>query len=80
MVHNKAHGLKGGNSVNAATPRDKVTWRQWRERGQGLVEYALILVAIAIVIMVVLAYIGQVVFQNLYSKIGSGMQAAGGGP
>jgi Flp pilus assembly pilin Flp len=42
------------------------------------VEYALILVTIAIVIIAILTYIGQVVFNNMYSKITSGMGAAGG--
>lgn len=52
---------------------------RWRLRGQGLVEYALIMVMIAIVILVILAYVGNVVFVNLYSKIGSNMVSAGGG-
>jgi Flp pilus assembly pilin Flp len=49
-----------------------------RKNGQGLVEYALILSAIAILLIVILSWLGQVVFSNLYSKIGSGMQQAGG--
>ncbi|HET9495521.1 MAG TPA: Flp family type IVb pilin [Chloroflexia bacterium] len=42
-------------------------------------EYALILALIAIVIILILTWLGQVVFIDLYSKIGSGMQQAGGG-
>ena len=49
-----------------------------RRRGQGLVEYALILVTVAIVIIAILTYLGQVVFNQMYSKITSGMGAAGG--
>jgi Flp pilus assembly pilin Flp len=66
--------LKGGNNVSAAKPL-KIDWRQWRERGQGLVEYAMILAMIAIVILAILTYLGTVVQVNLYSKIGSGMGA-----
>ena len=58
--------------MSAAKPR-KINWRQWRERGQGLVEYAMILALIAIVILAILTYVGTVVQVNLYSKIGSGM-------
>lgn len=65
--------------MNAATPRKKVDLREWRLRGQGLVEYAMIIVMIAIVILAVLTFVGQVVFVNLYSKIGSSMVSAGGG-
>lgn len=65
--------------MNAATPRNKLDLRQWRLCGQGLVEYAMIMVMIAIVILVILAYVGNVVFINLYSKIGSSMVSAGGG-
>jgi len=36
------------------------------------VEYALILVMIAIVIILILTFIGQVVTTNMYSKINSG--------
>jgi Flp pilus assembly pilin Flp len=50
-----------------------------KEHGQGLVEYALILALVAIVIILILTWLGQVVFTDLYSKIGSGMQKAGGG-
>jgi pilus assembly protein Flp/PilA len=60
--------------VSAARPR-KIDWRQWRERGQGLVEYAMILAMVAIVIIAILTYLGTVVQVSLYSKIGSGMDA-----
>jgi pilus assembly protein Flp/PilA len=42
------------------------------ERGQGLVEYALILVLVAIVVIVILALLGPAVgqiFSNLISQI-----------
>jgi pilus assembly protein Flp/PilA len=60
--------------VSATKPR-KVNWRRWRERGQGLVEYAMILAMVAIVIIAILTYLGTVVQVSLYSKIGSGMEA-----
>jgi Flp pilus assembly pilin Flp len=44
-----------------------------RDRGQGLVEYAMILAMVVIVIIAILTYVGQVVFVNMYSKIGSSM-------
>lgn len=61
--------------VSANKPRDKTHTRLkrlLRAKGQGLVEYALILVMVAIVILAILTFIGQQVFVNLYSKIGSG--------
>jgi pilus assembly protein Flp/PilA len=61
--------------VSANKPRDKSHTRLkklLRAKGQGLVEYALILVMIAIVIIAILTFIGQQVFNNLYSKISSG--------
>ena len=60
--------------MSAARPQ-KINWRQWRERGQGLVEYALILALVAIVILAVLTYLGTVVQVNMYSKISSSMEA-----
>jgi Flp pilus assembly pilin Flp len=44
-----------------------------RERGQGLVEYALILAMIVIIVIIMLKFLGDVVFINYYSKIGSSM-------
>jgi pilus assembly protein Flp/PilA len=61
---------------NTNKPRDKTSTkltRLLRTKGQGLVEYALILVMVAIVIIAILTFIGQQVFVNLYSKITSGM-------
>jgi pilus assembly protein Flp/PilA len=61
---------------NTSKPRDKTSTRLTRllrTKGQGLVEYALILVMVAIVIIAILTFIGQQVFVNLYSKITSGM-------
>ncbi|MEJ5223069.1 MAG: Flp family type IVb pilin [Anaerolineales bacterium] len=43
-----------------------------RERGQGLVEYALILVLVAVVIIAVLAVMGPVI-GNMFSKVNSGL-------
>ncbi|MBN1186864.1 MAG: Flp family type IVb pilin [Bacteroidales bacterium] len=46
-----------------------------REEGQGLVEYALILVLIAIVVIVILGLLGDEV-QSVFSTIVSGLGAA----
>ncbi len=43
-----------------------------REEGQGLVEYALILVLIAIIVIVILRTLGQKV-SNTFSQISSGL-------
>lgn len=54
---------------------------QLHEEGQGLVEYALILVLVAVVVIVVLALLGPAI-GNIFSNIVSGMghvDAAGGG-
>lgn len=65
--------------MGAIKPRTRDRWRaKLRQQGQGLVEYALILVTVAIVIIAILTYIGQVVFSNMYSKITSGMGSTGG--
>jgi Flp pilus assembly pilin Flp len=65
-------GLKGGNEVNVAKPDGRRVRRWWRVHGQGLVEYAMIMVMIAIVIILILTFIGQVVAGSMYSKISSG--------
>ena len=46
-----------------------------REEGQGLVEYALILVLIAIVVIVVLTLLGTTV-STVFSRITSGLNTA----
>ena len=43
-----------------------------RERGQGLVEYGLILLLVALVVIAVVTLLGPIV-GNLYSKINSAM-------
>ncbi len=43
------------------------------ERGQGLVEYALIIVLVVLVVIIVLALVGTRITQNLYSKIVSSL-------
>ncbi len=43
-----------------------------RERGQGLVEYALILVLVAVVIIAVLAILGPVI-GNMFSTVNSSL-------
>jgi pilus assembly protein Flp/PilA len=44
------------------------------ERGQGMVEYALMLVLIAIVVIVVLQVVGQQV-NNVFSNVSNGLSA-----
>ena len=43
------------------------------ERGQGLVEYALIIVLVILIVIIVLALVGTRITQNLYSKIVSAL-------
>ena len=45
---------------------------QLKKKGQGLVEYALILVLIAIVVIVILTFLGNQV-SSTFSKISSGL-------
>ena len=45
---------------------------QLKKKGQGLVEYALILVLIAIVVIVILSFLGQQV-NSTFSTISSGL-------
>jgi pilus assembly protein Flp/PilA len=48
-------------------------WLWLREKGQGLVEYALILVLIAVVVIAILALLGgqvSTVFSQIYSALG----------
>jgi pilus assembly protein Flp/PilA len=42
------------------------------QRGQGMVEYALILVLIAVVVIVILTVVGQQV-SNVFSNVSSGL-------
>jgi pilus assembly protein Flp/PilA len=44
-----------------------------KEKGQGLVEYALILVLVAVVVIAVLTLLGPIV-SNVFSKINSAME------
>jgi pilus assembly protein Flp/PilA len=44
-----------------------------KEKGQGLVEYALILVLVAVVVIAVLTLLGPLV-SNVFSKINSAMK------
>jgi len=47
-----------------------------REEGQGLVEYALILVLIAIIVLAILTVLGPQI-GNVFSRVTSGLQNAG---
>ncbi len=48
-----------------------------QEKGQGLVEYALIIVLIAIVVIVAVTALGGRV-QNVFEEITDGLEGAGG--
>ncbi len=48
-----------------------------KERGQGLVEYALILVLVAVVVIAVLLILGPII-GNVFTKINSGLTSPGG--
>lgn len=45
-----------------------------REQGQGLVEYALILVLVAVVVIAILSLVGPLI-GNVFSKITNGLSA-----
>ena len=47
------------------------------EEGQGMVEYAFILVLIAVVVIIALQVLGHTT-QNLYSNISNGLLVSGG--
>jgi len=46
-----------------------------KEKGQGLVEYALILVLVAVVVIAVLTLLGPII-GNVFSRINSGLVTA----
>lgn len=48
-------------------------YRPRNEEGQGLVEYALILVLVAVVVIVILTFLGPVI-GNVFSDILEGLQ------
>ncbi|SNB64296.1 Flp family type IVb pilin [Thermoflexus hugenholtzii] len=50
-------------------------WLWLREKGQGLVEYALILVLIAVVVIAILTILGTQV-STVFSSIVSGLQGS----
>ncbi|MEO6458250.1 MAG: Flp family type IVb pilin [Chloroflexia bacterium] len=58
--------------MNSPMPRGKSKLKEWYARGQGLVEYALILALVAIVVIAVLTSIGLIVSQEMYSEISGG--------
>ncbi len=49
-----------------------------KEKGQGLVEYALILVLVAVVVLAVLLILGPII-GNVFSDVNSGLQVGGVG-
>ena len=53
----------------AATAKARVTNR---EEGQGMVEYALILVLIAVVVIIILSVVGKQV-NNVFSNVSNGL-------
>jgi len=53
-------------------------WRKWGKKGQALIEYALILVLVAIAVIVMLRALGGSV-NNTYSTINNALRTTGGG-
>jgi len=58
--------------VKLPMPRGRDRLKEWYTRGQGLVEYALILTLVAIVVIVILTSIGLIVSEDMYSEISGG--------
>ena len=52
--------------------RERIASLRHREEGQGMVEYALILVLIAVVVIVIVSTVGQQV-NNVFSNVSSGL-------
>ena len=73
MADHVAKCQKGGTDVSTAMPRKRALRQWWRARAQGLVEYALILALLVIVCIVIVSYLGSIVFNNMYSTIASSM-------
>jgi len=59
VLYNTAYEQEGGENTMLFAPKEK---------GQGLVEYALILVLVAIVVIVILAIMGPAI-GNIFSNI-----------
>jgi pilus assembly protein Flp/PilA len=59
VLYNTAYEQEGGENIMLFAPKEK---------GQGLVEYALILVLVAIVVIVILAIMGPAI-GNIFSNI-----------
>lgn len=58
--------------MSAANLLRKLNWKRWRAHGQGLVEYAMILVMVVIVVIVMVSFIGFTVSTTMYSRISNG--------
>jgi pilus assembly protein Flp/PilA len=56
------------------TPEQAAEQARQDEKGQGMVEYAFILVLIAIVVLIALQVLGHTT-QNLYSNISNGLNS-----
>ncbi len=61
-------------TVELACPEDDEEITRHGERGQGMVEYAFILILVAMVVLVSVAVLGKQT-SNLYSNISSGLGA-----
>jgi pilus assembly protein Flp/PilA len=57
---------------NVLLSKEEIKMYLPREEGQGLVEYALILVLVAIVVIAILALLGPQI-SNIFSKVTSGL-------
>lgn len=59
-------------TIRSDSPRAPLIPRSAAETGQGMVEYALILVLIAVVVIVILTVVGNQV-NNVFSNISNGL-------
>jgi pilus assembly protein Flp/PilA len=63
---------RGGLSLRALDVRERLRSVVERQRGQGMVEYGLILILIAIVVILILQVVGRQV-NNVFSNLSSGL-------
>ena len=64
--------IHDGRSCTLYGEKMQTKFQQLKKKGQGLVEYALILVLIAIVVILILTFLGGKV-NSTFSRIGSGL-------
>src|SRR5439155_26592663 len=72
-AHQRVDRLLFSLSIHEGGIQMRKKIEQLRKRGQGLVEYALILVLIAIVVILILTFLGQKV-NDTFSTVGSALK------